>query len=180
MEGRERAVTMSPANPFPSVRVPARKTEGFQGTTLYGSAIVQRNVGHWEGRKRGFRRTPALSTARTSERRCSGVDLTREKTCLRKKKNPDIWQFLFLQDIDNLWLCTISITSTSIYIPWSDRNGLELMTNFLVHPCLHKIIVQPLAVFRQSPSPFTSVWRDEALSSYPRQARHKDDSRKLA
>lgn len=30
------------------------------------------------------------------------------------------------------------------------------MTNFLVHPCLHKIIVQPLAVFRQSPSPFTS------------------------
>lgn len=46
-----------------------------------------------------------------------------------------------------------------------------------MHPCLHKIIVQPLAVFRRSPSPFNSVWRDGALSSYPRQTRHKDETR---
>lgn len=53
----------------------------------------------------------------------------------------------------------------------------SLTTNFLMHPCLHKIIVQPLAVFRRSPSPFNSVWRDGALSSYSRQTRHKDETR---
>lgn len=87
--------------------------------------------------------------------RCSGMDLTRG--VWKKKSRYSRYTPIFIPP-RHRWLRTISVTSTStnIYSSILIVKWIRINDEFSGASCLHKIIVQPLAVFRQSPSPFTS------------------------
>lgn len=153
MEGRERAVTMAAPTPSPPPEFPREKPRGSreQRQPSVGLRLCKEMWAIEREEREGLEERQLCQ----QQGRCSGMDLTRGVW----KKNsdiPDIRQFLFLQDIGGFVRFRLRVRVRIFIRRFWSWNGFELMTNFLVHPCLHKIIVQPLAVFRQSPSPFTS------------------------
>lgn len=96
---------MAPPTPSPPSELLREKPRGSreQPQPSVGCAIVQRNVGHWEGREREGLEERRLCQ---QDERCSGMDLT--SGVFEKKKEIQIYQIYFyssktsvaLQDLD--------------------------------------------------------------------------------